>query len=316
MAKIGIDLGGTNIAVGIVGDDDRILIKDSVPTALPRSAEAIADDIAALSRRLASQAGLEWGAIGWAGLGTPGTVNSDTGIIEYANNLQFKEVPMRRYLEERMGLRIYLENDANAAAYGEFVAGAAKGSRSAVVITLGTGVGSGIIIDGKILHGFNFAGGEAGHMVIVAGGRPCTCGRRGCWEAYASATGLITSTREAMLADKTSLMWSLTGGDVSAVNGKTAFDAMRGGDETGKKVVDQYIWYLGCGLINIVNLFQPEVLCIGGGICKEGDTLLRPLAELLRQEHYSHYTVRQSRLCVATLGNDAGIIGAALLGSL
>ena len=316
MAKIGIDLGGTNIAVGIVGDDNRMIVKDSVPTNIPRSAEAIADDIVSLSRRLVSRAGLEWNEIEWAGLGTPGTVNCETGVIEYANNLYFREVPMRRCLEDRMGLRVYLENDANAAAYGEFVAGAAKGSHSAVVITLGTGVGSGIILGGKILHGFNFAGGEAGHMVIVAGGRECTCGRRGCWEAYASATGLITSTREAMLADKASKMWELTGGELSAVNGKTAFDALRAGDETGKKVVDQYIWYLACGLINIVNLFQPEVLCIGGGICKEGDTLLRPLADILKKEHYSHYTIRQSRLCVATLGNDAGIIGAALLGNL
>lgn len=314
MYTIGIDLGGTNIAAGIVDENCHIVIKDSVPTGLPRSAEEIARDIAALSKDLAARAGIGDSQIKWAGLGTPGTANAETGIIEYANNMGFNQVPMRKMLSELMQKTVYIENDANAAAYGEFLAGAAKGSRSAVAITLGTGVGGGIIIDGKIYQGFNYAGAELGHMVIVAGGRECTCGRKGCFEAYASASGLIAMTRESMQRNPSSAMWGIAGGKLSGVNGKTAFDAMRADDPSGKKVVEEYLYYLGCGLINVINIFQPEVLCIGGGICKEGDNIIKPLSAMIEKEHYSRYAARQTKLCIAALGNDAGIIGAAMLG--
>jgi glucokinase len=316
MYTIGIDLGGTNIAAGIVDENMNIVSKGSIPTNLPRSAEKIISDMAQIALDLAKEANIPMEEIKWVGVGTPGTANSDTGIIEYSNNLRFENVPMVKMLEEKLGRKVYIENDANAAAYGEFKAGAAKGSDSAVIITLGTGVGGGIIIDGRVLHGFNFAGAELGHSVIVYGGRECSCGRKGCWEAYASATGLANMTKEAMETHKDSVMWQIVKGDLSLVNGKTAFDAKRAGDKAGSEVVDSYIEYLGCGLVNVINVFQPEVLCIGGGICKEGDNLLKPLEAIIKREQYSRYSKKQTRLCVAKLGNDAGIIGAALIGGL
>ncbi|ADU26881.1 ROK family protein [Ethanoligenens harbinense YUAN-3] len=316
MYQIGVDLGGTNIAIGLVDDEKKLILKDSVPTALPRSAQAIADDIAALTRSLVERAGLALSEARWLGLGTPGTANAETGIIEYANNLGFENVPIRDMLGQALGLPVYIENDANAAAYGEYVAGAAHGGASAVVITLGTGVGSGVIIDGQIYHGINYAGGEFGHVVIRVDGRPCTCGRHGCWEAYSSATGLIKSTVEAMEADKSSVMWALVGNDLSKVNGKTAFDGKRAGDDTATRVVDAYLRDLGQGLVNVINIFQPDVLCIGGGICKEGDGIIKPLEEIIRAERYSKFANKQTALRTAKLGNDAGIIGAAMIGSL
>lgn len=316
MYSIGIDLGGTNIAAGIVDGEMNIVLKESVPTNIPRQAELIVDDMAALAKEVTEKAGVSESEISWVGIGAPGTANSETGLIEYSNNLNFKNLPIVQMMEKKLGEKVYVENDANAAAYGEFVAGAAKGSESAIVVTLGTGVGSGIILDGKIYSGFNFAGAEIGHTVIEYNGRKCTCGRRGCWEAYSSATGLANMTKESMLAHKDSKMWEIVGGDIEAVNGKTAFDAMRAGDEYGKAVVDSYIKYLGSGLVNLINIFQPEVLCIGGGICKEGDTLLNPLNAIIEKERYSRYAKKQTRLCIARLGNDAGIIGAALLGNL
>jgi len=316
MYYIGIDLGGTNIAAGIVDEDMNIVLKDSIPTKLPRSADLIIDDMAYLTKELLKKAYISMDQVKWIGIGTPGTANFDTGIIEYSNNLRFNNVPMVKMMEERLGKKVFVENDANAAAYGEFKAGAAKGANSAVAITLGTGIGGGVIINKRILHGFNFAGGELGHTVIEVDGRECTCGRRGCWEAYASATGLINLTKESMKEHKDSIMWEIAGGSLDNVNGKTAFDAMRKNDEAGRQVVDLYIKYLGCGLINMINIFQPEVLCIGGGICKEGDNLIKPLEKIIEKERYNKNAEKQTKICVAKLGNDAGIIGAAFVGEL
>ncbi len=311
---LGIDLGGTNIVAGVVDETYKILSKASIKTASPRPAVDIMDDMVKVSREACEKAGVPVEQLEWVGIGAPGTINRDTGYIEYSNNLQFDHVPLRQYIADRLGRPVFVDNDANAAAYGEALAGAAKGVKDAVAITLGTGVGGGIIIDGKIYSGFNFAGAELGHAVIEIGGRQCTCGRRGCLEAYASATGLINLTKEAMEANPNSKMWTLTGGTIDNVSGKTAFDAMREGDAAGKEVVDLYIKYLGCGLANYINIFQPEVLCIGGGICKEGETLLAPLREYINSENFLRDTTRRTRLCVAELGNDAGIIGAAFLG--
>lgn len=311
---LGIDLGGTNIVASVVDETYKILSKASIKTASPRPAVDIMDDMVKVSREACEKAGVPVERLEWVGIGAPGTINRDTGYIEYSNNLQFDHVPLRQYIADRLGRPVFVDNDANAAAYGEALAGAAKGVKDAVAITLGTGVGGGIIIDGKIYSGFNFAGAELGHAVIEIGGRQCTCGRRGCLEAYASATGLINLTKEAMEANPNSKMWTLTGGTIDNVSGKTAFDAMREGDAAGKEVVDLYIKYLGCGLANYINIFQPEVLCIGGGICKEGETLLAPLREYINSENFLRDSTRRTRLCVAELGNDAGIIGAAFLG--
>lgn len=316
MYQIGVDLGGTNIAAGLVDDHKRLLLQDSVPTALPRGAQEIVEDIVSLIRNLVQRANVPLPDVRWVGLGTPGTANVETGIIEYANNLQFENVPIKEMMEKALGCSVYIENDANAAAYGEYVAGAAQGGDSAVVITLGTGVGSGIILDGCIYHGCNFAAGEFGHTVIRVGGRPCTCGRHGCWETYSSATGLIKSTIEAMEADKSSAMWKIVNGDLSKVNGKTAFDGKRAGDATSIRVVDNYLSDLGQGLVNVINIFQPDVLCIGGGICKEGDGIIKPLEKIIRDEQYNKIAKKQPILRIASLGNDAGIIGASMIGNL
>lgn len=313
MYRIGIDLGGTNIVAGVVDDEFRIVATAKCKTRIPRPAEEIVVDMARMAKEAVQNAGLTMADIAYVGVGSPGTCNADTGIVEYSNNLQFEKLPLRDMLGGMLDKAVYIENDANAAALGEALAGAAKGAQSCVCITLGTGVGGGIIIDGKIYGGFNFAGAELGHTVIMVDGELCTCGRFGCWEAYASATALINQTRRAMVNHPDSAMWSIAE-DLDKVNGRTAFDGMRAGDAVAAHVVDTYIKYIATGLINVINIFQPEVLCIGGGICKEGDTLLKPLAAHIERERYSKYSSHQTRLCVATLGNDAGIIGAAFLG--
>ncbi|MGN0701082.1 MAG: ROK family protein, partial [Oscillospiraceae bacterium] len=237
-------------------------------------------------------------------------------IVLYSCNLGFNNTDLRTLIKAKLGKEVYVENDANAAAFGEVLNGAGKGYKDVIVVTLGTGVGGGIIIDGKIYTGFNFCGAELGHTVIQYGGRQCGCGRKGCFEAYSSATALINMTKEAMEQHKDSKMWELAGGDIANVDGKTAFDGWRAGDAAAAGVVDMYIEYLGCGLTNIVNTFQPEVLLIGGGICKEGENLTKPLNEFIKRESYCIDPSRSTRLDICKLGNDAGIIGAAYLYTL
>lgn len=313
---IGIDLGGTNIAVGVVNEAYQIVGRAKLKTNIPRPAEEVCADMAKAARMAVEDAGLSMDDIEWVGVDTPGTVDTQTGMLIYANNLFFHNVPMGPYLSEALGKPVFIENDANAAAYGEALAGGAKGKKDVIVITLGTGVGGGVIIDGKIYAGFNHGGAELGHMAIVKGGRECTCGRKGCFEVYSSATGLITTTKEYMEKNKDSLMWKLCGGDINKVSGRTAFQAMKQGDKAGKACVDEYIEYMAYGLASIVNIFQPEVVCIGGGISKEGETLLAPLRELIAKEDYCRTSSKRVSIVAATLGNDAGIIGAAFLGRL
>ena len=308
---IGIDLGGTNIAAGVVGSDFEIVAKTSVPTARPRPCRDICADMAATALEAVKLAGLSIDDIESVGVGAPGVVNSAEGIIEYSCNLDFYNEPVAEYVSERLGKPVYLENDANAAAYGEFIAGSAKGTHNAVCITLGTGVGGGIIINDRIYSGFNFAGAEIGHTVIEVGGAECSCGRRGCFEVYSSATGLIRMTKEAMGAHPESKMHEMMGDHIS---GRLAFNAMREGDAAAKEVVDKYIKYLAAGIANTINVFQPEVLCIGGGVCNEGDALMVPLREAVANEVYSKRSAKNTKLVRAALGNEAGIIGAAFLG--
>ena len=286
MYTIGIDLGGTNIVAAVVDEKYNMITKAKTPTAMPRSADEIFDDIAKVCKEAMAEANLTIADIESVGIGTPGTVNSD-GVIEFANNLGFDNVPAKEMLSERLGTdKVYVENDANCAALGEAYAGCGNGAKDFVAVTLGTGVGSGIIVDGKIVSGVNNAGGECGHMVIVVDGEECTCGRKGCWEAYASATALINQTKRAMQEYPDSIMHELVK-EEGKVTGRTAFDAMRHGDIAGIKVVDQYVKYVSCGLVNLVNALQPEIICVGGGICNEGETLLRPLRRYIESERYS-----------------------------
>ncbi|MBE6648107.1 MAG: ROK family protein [Ruminococcaceae bacterium] len=328
MYYVGVDLGGTNIAVGICNDEGKIIIKGSVPTpyslhnheALPAEernamADIITKAMADLSLKLIKDAGLTIEDIEYAGIATPGVADGKNRMIVFASTLPFKEYPMNDKFSEFSGIKtVYIENDANAAAKGEVVCGCAKGAKNAVMITLGTGIGGGIIIDGKIYSGSNCAGAEVGHTVIVTDGEPCTCGRFGCYEAHASATALVRQTKAAMEKDKNSKMWELCGGDISKVNGRVAFDGMRMGDETAKAVVDQYIKYVAIGAVNLINIFQPEIFCIGGGISNEKETLLDLLKPHIDREDYSRYNKNRTKLVIATLKNDAGIIGASMLG--
>ena len=319
MYTIGVDLGGTNIAIGIVNEKYEIVRKGSVPTKPERGADPIIADMAALCRKLIAEEGLTLADIESVGVATPGTANTVTGVVEYANNIPFLQYPLADRLSAQLdGKKVYIENDANAAAKAEAIAGVAAGAPISVMITLGTGVGGGIIIDGKVYTGFNFAGAELGHVVIQKDGRQCSCGRKGCWEAYSSATGLVNITKdyivEARAAGKKTIMDDMIGGDLSKVSARTAFNAMKQGDEVGAAVVDEYISYLSCGIVNMINIFQPNVLSIGGGVCNEGDYLMKPLLEKVWGETYTREGTPRTQILIAKLGNDAGIIGAAVLG--
>ena len=316
MYNIGIDLGGTNIKVGVVDENYNIVSKATAKTNLPRPAEEIANAIVETVWVALNDAKITIGEVNSIGIGTPGVANRNSGIVLYSCNLGFNNTDLRALIQKKLNKDIYVENDANAAAFGEVLNGAGKGYKDVVVVTLGTGVGGGIIIDGKIYTGFNFCGAELGHTVISYGGRQCGCGRKGCFDDYSSATALINMTKEDMEDNKDSKMWEICGGDINNVDGKTAFDGWREGDKSACDVVDMYINYLGCGLTNIVNTFQPEVLLIGGGICKEGENLTKPLNEFIKRESYCIDPTRSTKLDIAKLGNDAGIIGAAYLYTL
>ena len=313
MYHLGIDLGGTNIAVGVVDENFKIVGRGKMKTNCPRPADEICDDMATAAKMAIEDAGLTMDDIDTIGIGAPGSINPFTGVIAVSNNLRFENVPMGKMLSERLGRDVFLENDANAAAYGEFLAGAGRGTKDMVAITLGTGVGGGIIIDGKLFAGSNLAGGELGHTVIVHNGEQCTCGRKGCWEAYASATGLINLTKKYREANPDSKMWELCGGDINNASGRTAYDGMRAGDKAANEVVDLYEDYVACGITNMINIFQPEVLCIGGGISKEGDTLLNPIKDKVCADRFTKNVEKQTTVKIAELGNDAGIIGAAFI---
>jgi len=313
MYYIGIDLGGTNIAAGIVDEEGKIILKDSVPTLREREYPEIIKDMAMLCLKLIKDAGLDISDIKSIGIGAPGTPDIKNGILIYANNLKFRNVPMRAEMQKYINLPVYIDNDANCAALAESVAGAAKGYENSITITLGTGIGGGIVIGGKVYPGFNGAAAEVGHIVIDYQGKMCTCGRRGCWEAYGSATALIEQTQEAARQNPDSIINKLVDNDLSKVTAKTAFDAAKQGDKTGKEVVEKYIKYVAEGLIDLINIFTPEAIVIGGGVSKEGEYLLKPLREHIAEGVYAK-DVPQTEIKVAMMGNDAGIIGAAMLG--
>lgn len=314
MYRVGVDLGGTNIVVGIINEENKIIAKASRKTNAPRPAEGVFDDMADAIKEAMEQAQITFKDIVSVGVGTPGSVNKEEELIEFANNLAFENVPAYSLLRERIGFdKVYFDNDANCAALGEAVAGCGRGVKNFVMITLGTGVGSGIIVNGKLVTGLNYAAGEMGHMVIVYDGVACNCGRKGCWESYCSATALIVQTKDAMKKNVDSLMWEISDNDLKNVNGRTAFDAARKGDAAAKKVVNAYISYLSVGIGNVINIFQPDIVCVGGGIGNEKENLLTPVRKLVVAERYSIHAKKQSQILSAVLGNDAGIIGAALL---
>lgn len=308
MYRIGIDLGGTNIAVGVVNDRYEIVARRSVPTGAERPAEEVIRDMGDAVEEALRQAGLTAVDCASMGVGSPGACDPQTGVVKRAYNLNWFDVPVCRMLHQRFGIPVRLGNDANCAALAEVVAGAAVGCQDMVLITLGTGVGSGIISRGKILSGLRGGAGEAGHMLLVLDGEPCTCGRRGCWEAYSSATALIRQARQAAAEHPESLL-----AGAEEITGKTVFDAADRGDETANAVVDRFCDYLGAGVTNIVNALAPEVILIGGGISRQGERLLAPVRRYVERNCFGGLEGAIPIFAAARLGNDAGIIGAAAL---
>jgi glucokinase len=308
MYYIGIDLGGTNIAVGLVDENNKIIHSDSVPTLKERHWSEIIKDMAALSLKVLAESGHTLDEVKAVGIGCPGSIDKKNGVVVYSNNIVMDHVPMAEEIRKYIDLPVFLENDANAAALGEYAI-YGEGVSSYVFMTLGTGVGGGIILDGKVWSGFNGAGAEIGHQSLVFNGKPCTCGRRGCLEAYASVTALIAQTKEAMEQNPDSMMnkWAEEHGKV---NGRTAFECAKAGDPAAIAVRDRYIEYVAEGICSIVNVLQPEILSIGGGISREGDTLLTPIKEYFAVNDYNKH-MKKTDIRIARLFGDAGIVGAA-----
>lgn len=309
MYYAGIDLGGTNIAVGIVDEKGVIIESKSIPTGSGRDFREIVRDMAELIKELADSAGIPLCDIAAAGIGCPGSIDSTCGVCEYSNNLNMCHADLAGEFKKHIDIPVYVENDANVAALGEYEINA-KGSKSFVFVTLGTGVGGGVIINGEIFRGFNGVGAELGHTVINVDGEQCTCGRKGCWEAYASVTALIRQTKEAMENHKDSLMHEYAEKE-GKVSGLTSFLAAKQGDKYAIEVVSKYFEYIAEGITNLVNIFQPEKLVIGGSISKEGDYLLKPVSEFVQKNDYNRY-MPKAKIEIAKLFGDAGIIGAAI----
>lgn len=306
---IGIDLGGTNIAAAVVDEYGVIYGRVTRKTNAPRPYEDIFYDMAECAKDAAKESGILFEDVVSIGIGCPGAIDKETGNVEFSNNLNFYNVPIVSHMEELLGKKVYVENDANAAAWGEYLAGSGKGTKSMIMITLGTGVGSGIIDNGHLLTGAYGKGAEIGHMVMKLNGEECTCGRKGCFEAYASATALVNQTKKAMKENPDSEMWKVAKSH-SKVDGKTAFSAK---DKVAKDVIKNYLNYLSEGVVNIVNVFQPEIICIGGGVSNAGEKILKPIRKAIKNYSFARFGKKQTEVQIAKLGNDAGIIGAALL---
>lgn len=313
---VGVDIGGTNVAVGIVNENYEIVSKSSIKTLSNRDFTSVINDIATAINSIISETKINSNDILAIGLGCPGSINTETGIVEYANNLNWHNVPIVDILKEKLvyDIPIHINNDANAHALGEHFAGAGKGSNVSITVTLGTGVGAGIVIDNKLYTGTNFAGAELGHMVIDYDGKDCTCGRKGCFEAYSSVTGLKAITTMYMNIDKNSQMWDLCDNKTENISGRTPYDAYRQGDRAAAAALSEFHGYLASGLTNIINIFQPDTLIVGGGISNEGDNMLNPVREIVSKNVYTRNSDKNTNIVVAKLGNAAGIIGASMPG--
>lgn len=310
---IGVELGVRNIIVGVVDKYGKMLRKEAVPTLKDRGYSEIIKDIVQLALKVTEEEDIDFKSIKYFGVGCPGIPNKHEGTIVRNYILGFVNTPIRAELQKHINLPVYVENDANCAALAESVAGAAEDIDFSVTIKLGVGIGGGIIINNKIYSGFNFAGAELGHMVIAHEGELCTCGRRGCWEAYASATALVNQTKKAAYENPESLINIIVNNDLDKINELTAFEAAKQGDKVGKLVVQKYIEYLVEGIVNIMNIFMPEVIILSGELSKLGDNLIKPLTELAHKKVYSK-EVRLPSIKVAETGSAAIVIGAAMLG--
>ena len=309
-----IDLGGTNIGIGIVSEEGELVFKTSVPVEDNKNHVALLTQMAEGTKQCIEECGIAKEDIIFVGIGVPGLIKGPKGPVILAANINWHNVDAVSFLEEKIGLPVYLGNDADCAAMGEYYAGSGKQYKSLIMITLGTGIGGGAVADGKLFPGFNGFGGEYGHIPLVHNGVQCACGKKGCFEVYGSANALKRETREAAEANPESLIWELCEGDLDNIGGRTAFDAAEQGDETAKAVVEQYIDYLADGISGIVNMYRPEVIILGGGVSNQGASLLDPLNEKVAKLCVASETIEAPKVVKASLGNSAGIIGAGLLG--
>lgn len=296
--RIGIDIGGTTTKIGLVDIHQKLIASQVMETRAKRPAEEVIGEIAERTLALLEDQGIAMDQCIGAGIGMPGTIDSKKGIVKYSNNIQWENVDLVKIMGQYLPIPIRIANDADCAALGEAVAGAGKECQDVIMLTLGTGVGGGIILDGKIYEGKGLGGSELGHMVIVENGEPCTCGRKGCLEAYASATALMREAKKA------------TGGDL---NPKEIFEGAKAGDPKLQQVVDNYIGKLGTGIVNIVNIFRPQLVILGGGISAQEEALLAPLREMLKTGCFGGEKGELPEIEGAALGNEAGMIGAASL---
>lgn len=311
--RVGIDLGGTGIKIGIVNEAYDILAQTSVPTKSERPFEQIVADMGNKANELLKEAGLTAEDCMGIGIGSPGTIDSENGVVLYSNNIGWENVSLAEELRKYLPLPVFINNDANCAALGEVVKGAAKGCKNAVFFTLGTGVGGGIVLDGRIFEGGHPGGVELGHMTIRGADKKCTCGRTGCLEAYASATALIRDAKEAAALHPESMLWELCSGNLDQMNAKLPFDAAHRNDACGLELVNSYIEHLAEGIANVVNIFRPDVVVLGGGVCAQGEYLTAPVQEYLKKNCFGGETAFLPKVITAQNGNDAGIIGAAAL---
>lgn len=313
MRYLGIDIGGTKIAAGIVDEDFHILAKKTVATNVVGGSDAVIGDVIGIIRAMCAEVQVNLKDIPYVGIGCAGTVDSRKGIVKYASNLRFEEVGLTEPIQTALGIPAYLENDANCAGLGEYLALENHADiESFIMITLGTGIGSASVINGKLYRGFNGAAPELGHCIIEADGRLCDCGAHGCWEMYCAGHALRDEARAAANGNLQSAMWAGGENRLDDIDGRVAFAAYRQGDAAATAVVKRYLHYFKLGIANVINAFQPEILALGGGICNQGDVLLEAAREAVRRGSYCK-TVEPSRVVPAKLGNEAGIFGAAYL---
>lgn len=311
MYTIGIDVGGMSIKIGVVDANGKILIQDRFKT--ENTADVCVDKMVDMINALLVKLSIDISSIRGIGVGCPGSVEREKGLVKHLPNLNWYDYPLVEKLKKSFNVEIIISNDANVATLAETIYGSAKNFNTSVMFTLGTGVGGGVVIDKKLYEGGCSQGTELGHLTLVLGGLACTCGRRGCIERYVSATALIGQTKDAMISDKNSLMWEEVNGDINNVNGKTAFECEKKGDITAKAVVDKYVEYLSESIMNMCNVFRPDVFILGGGISAQGENLTKRIDEYCLKFDYGYKGAPVPKLVTATLGNDAGIVGAAAL---
>ena len=309
---LGVDIGGMSIKCGLVDENGQILRWDSIVTIPKQDYTVTVKQICALIKSVVESHGLSLEDVEAVGMGIPGTIDAKAGVITYCNNINFHNVPVVEEMQKHINLPVFIGNDANLAALGEVKFGSAKGETDVLFVTLGTGVGTGIIVDGKMIIGKGGAGAEGGHIALKHGGAPCSCGKKGCWEAYASATALQKMASKKIEQHPESLLAKIVERD-GKVTGRAVFEAQKQGDKVAKALVKKYVEYVSAGLVSLVNIFRPSCIIIGGGISNAGESFFRPIRKYVAQNSYGRETCPSVEVRQAMLKNDAGILGGVAL---